>query len=68
MDDRLEMHLLRREQRKAFVQIEAQLRAEDAQRPGAGAIVLARPVLEDAAHEIEIKSHGRGAPLLNAKF
>ena len=42
----LQEHLLRRDQRKAFVQVEAHLVAEHAARAGARAVALGHAVLE----------------------
>src|SRR5438105_3826802 len=54
VEDRLEVQLLRREQREALVEREAQLPSEHRQRAGAGAIGLARAVLEHFLQQIEI--------------
>ncbi len=51
------MQLLGRHQRKSGREIEAHLIAEDAQRAGAGAIVLAGALLPDVAQKIEILPH-----------
>src|SRR5260221_14633484 len=45
VEDGFEVQLLRREQRKALVEREAQLAAEHRERAGAGAVGLARAVL-----------------------
>jgi hypothetical protein len=57
MDDRLEMHLLRRDERKAGAKIEAHLMAKDRERTRAGAVFLAVPVLKHVVDEIEIGLH-----------
>ena len=49
VDDRLEVQLLRRHQRKAVGQIEPHLVAEDAARAGAGAIALRRRLRRESA-------------------
>ena len=49
-DDRAQVNALRRDQREALRQIEAQLLAEQRQRAGARAVALARAAVEDAAH------------------
>jgi hypothetical protein len=51
------MDLLRREERKAFLKIEAHLMAEDRARPGAGAIRAILSLFEGAAEEIEVGLH-----------
>ena len=65
--DRLEQHLLGREQRKAVAKVVAGLRAEDRDRAGAGAILAALTVIEDVLDEIEILLHRmmRGGSSLN---
>src|SRR5437867_12015817 len=54
IDDRFQVQLLRREQREALGEIEAQLAAEHRERAGAGAIGFARAALEHLGEEIEI--------------
>src|SRR5437660_5026191 len=54
VDDRFQVQLLRRQQREARVEREAQLPAEDRERAGAGAIGLARAALEYLGEEIEV--------------
>ncbi len=51
VNDRLEVQLLGREKGKRFAQIEAGLGAENGKGPGAGAIVLRAPFLEDEPEE-----------------
>jgi hypothetical protein len=53
------MYFLRREQWERFRKIESELRSEDTQRAGTGAIALSRTVCEHALHEIEIAAHER---------
>jgi hypothetical protein len=60
VDDRLQVNFLRRQQRKACLQIETQLRAEDTQRPRPGAVVLAVSVLEDMPHQVKVLAHRYG--------
>src|SRR5690606_29210724 len=60
VDDRAQVQLLRRDERKAFGEVEAHLVAEHAQRAGAGAIFLARAFREDAAHQVEVLLHAKG--------
>jgi hypothetical protein len=57
IDDRLQVHFLRRDQRKSRGQIEAHLVTEHGQRARAGAVRLARAVLADVTHEVEIGLH-----------
>ena len=40
-------------------EIEAQLRAEDAERAGAGAVGLAGAVFKHMLHQVEVRAHGR---------
>ena len=54
MDDRLDVQLLGGEERKALGQVEAHLRAEQAQRAGTGAVALFVPMLANPGEEIEI--------------
>ena len=42
---------------KPAFEVEPQLRAEDAERAGAGAVVLARAVLEHVPHQVEVGAH-----------
>jgi hypothetical protein len=51
------MDALGREQRKSCVQIETQLRAEEAKGAGTGAIALARSVFQHLLHQIEVLAH-----------
>ncbi len=51
-DDGLDVHLLRRDERKALGQIEAHLVAEDALRAGAGAVGLEHAMVAYMAHEV----------------
>ena len=62
VDDRLEVQLLGRHQRKAFGQVEAHLMAEHRQRAGAGAVALLHAVGENVLHQIEILAHGGLGP------
>jgi hypothetical protein len=59
VDDRLDVHLLGGDERKAGGQIEAHLVPEHAERAGAGAIGLAHPFAAHPAHEIEVLLHAR---------
>ena len=54
VEDGLEVQLLRREQRKRGVELEAKLPAEDRPRAGAGAVGLARAALEHFGEQIEV--------------
>src|SRR5690606_18114298 len=60
MDDRSDMQLLRRDERKALREIETHLVAEHAERAGAGAVGLARAVVSDTAEKVEILLHAFG--------
>ena len=51
------MDLLRRHEREAVGEVEAHLVAEDAERPGPGAVALLGPVVEHALEEIEVLPH-----------
>ena len=57
VDDRLEMQLLRGEQRKTLPQIEPCLRAENGNRPDARAIRARLAALEHQAEEIVVFAH-----------
>ena len=67
IDDRLQMQLLRRQERKAIGQIKPHLVAENA--PGAGArpIGLIDASLENMPHQIEIRLHDRCCKPTNRK-
>jgi hypothetical protein len=56
-DDRAEVHLLRRHERKAGAEVETELAAEKAEGAGAGAVGFRRPVVEDVADEFEVLLH-----------
>ena len=56
-DHRPHVHLLRGHQREAVLEIEPQLVPEDAQRPGAGPVVLAGALVEHALQEVEVLLH-----------
>src|ERR1051325_4323005 len=58
VDDRAQMHLLRRQQRKPALELEAQLMPEHAQRARARAIRFRSAVVEDVANEREVLLHG----------
>src|SRR6185312_2688052 len=58
MHDRLQVQLLRRDQRKAFIEVEAHLPAEHAACTGASAIRLDRSMLQYVTEEIEVLAHG----------
>ena len=51
-DDRAQVHLLGRDQREAFAQVETHLVAEDALRSGARAVGLGDAVVADVAQEV----------------
>src|SRR5690606_1723600 len=55
--DRLEDHLLRRDQREALAQVVACLQAEERERAGAGAIGPPLAVIEHLPQEIEVGLH-----------
>ncbi len=57
MDDRLQVHFLGRQEREAFLQIEAHLVAEYRAGAGAGAVGFGGAMLLDMAHEVEILAH-----------
>jgi hypothetical protein len=57
VDNRFEVKLLRREQRKSFAQIEARLRAENRERPGTSSIAAWRALFEDKPKQIVILAH-----------
>ena len=54
MDDRLDVQLLGGEERKAVLEIEAHLRAKQAQGAGTGAVTLFEPFVTNAGEKIEI--------------
>ena len=58
-EDRPGVHLLRGDQREALAQVESHLVAEDALRPGAGAVVLLGAGVEDQLEEVEVLPHAR---------
>ena len=58
-DDRAQVQLLGRQQRKAVGEVEAHLRAEQRQGAGPGAVLLLDALVEDPLHEVEILAHGR---------
>ena len=57
VDDGLDVELLRRHQRKAFVEIEPHLMAEDRERAGTGAVLLFHAGLQHFFHQVEILAH-----------
>jgi hypothetical protein len=57
VQDRLEMDFLGGEQRKARIQVEAQLRAEYGKSAGAGAVALLGAVRQHMLHQVEIIAH-----------
>src|SRR6185437_11711957 len=57
VDDRAQMDPLRGDQRESLREIEAQLLAEERQRPGARAVTLACAAFQDAAHQIQVGLH-----------
>src|SRR4029079_4850141 len=61
-DDRGHVHLLRRHEREAVAQVEAHLVPEDRERPGAGAVLLARALVERPTQEVEVLLHGSIVP------
>ena len=62
VDDRAQVELFGGQSREAITKIEAHLVPEDAQRPGAGAVVLGGSVLQDMIEKIEILLHFRSVP------
>src|SRR5204863_3245091 len=54
VDDRLEMELLRGQQRKSFPQIEASLGSENGERSRAGSVFTRRALLQDQPKKIVI--------------
>src|SRR3990167_6792010 len=58
MHDRLRRHLLGRQQRESFAQIDAQLVAEHAVAPHARAILALHTVLEHVPKEVQVLTHG----------
>src|SRR3989442_1075424 len=54
VDDGFEVQLFRRQEREALVQREAQLPAEQRERAGAGAVGLARAMVEHLRQQIEV--------------
>ena len=54
MDDRLDVHLLGGDERKAVGQIEAHLPPEQAQRAGAGAVPFAGAGVANGGEKLEI--------------
>jgi hypothetical protein len=61
MDDRLQVHLLRRDEREALMQVETHLVAEDGTRAGAGAVGLDGTVFQHMAHQVEVLAHRCGS-------
>ena len=57
VDDRFQMQLLGRDQRKPIREVEAQLRTEQRERAGAGPVLLGNALVEDTLHEVEIVFH-----------
>ncbi len=57
VDDRLEMQLLRRQERETFPQIKSRLRPKDRNRPDAGPIGPRLSARQDEAEEIVILTH-----------
>ena len=57
--DRAQVQLLGGEHREALRQVEPHLVPEDRERPDAGAVLLGRAGVEDAADEVEILIHER---------
>ena len=57
VNDRLEMQLLRREQRKTFAQIEPRLRAKNRERAGAGTVGLGLAPVENEAKQFVVFAH-----------
>jgi hypothetical protein len=61
--DRLEVDALRRDEREALGEIEADLTAEDTARAGPGAVGLVHAVVESVAQEVLVGvHHGDGSP------
>ena len=57
VDDRFDVELLRREERKALTQVEAHLMTEDAASAGAGAIGAVSSAVEDRSEQIQVRLH-----------
>src|ERR1041384_5791252 len=57
VDDRPIVDFLGGDERESQGEIEAHLPAEDAERAGAGPVVLGAAVLEDVAHQVEVLLH-----------
>jgi len=57
VDDALQVQLLGRHDREARREVEAQLRAEDRERPGPGAVLLAGAVVAHVAQQVEVLPH-----------
>nr|AIA11674.1 Unknown Function [uncultured bacterium] len=57
VDDRLEVQLLGRQEREAGAQVEAHLMTEDGERPGARAVLLVHPPVQDLFHQIQVLPH-----------
>ena len=62
------MHFLGGQQRKAGVQIKAQLRAEHAYRAGAGAVAFLRAVVEHVLQKVNVLAHGRAVFVRNKRM
>ena len=60
VDDRLQVQFLGREQREAPGEVEAHLRAEDRQGPGAGPVGLPGATREHMREEIEVLAFAGG--------
>jgi len=58
VDDRAQVQLLGGDQRESLREVEAHLVAEDAARPGAGAIAAHGAALEDQPQEVVVLAHG----------
>jgi hypothetical protein len=57
VDDRLQVQLLCRDERKAVGEIEAHLMAEYRARTRAGAVALLHSLFQDAFHQVEVLAH-----------
>jgi hypothetical protein len=61
MDDRFQVELLRRQERKIFSQIEPSLRSENCQCPSAGTIGPRSSLLENESQKIQVRPHQKFA-------
>lgn len=57
MDDRSQVDLLSRDERKPLFQIETELSTEKTQGSGSGPVGFTRAFIQDFLHQIEIRFH-----------